>query len=74
MTYWVEYTYSYMFYNDAEDTWELYEDSDSHRVHCRKADIKKTIRKQLETGLQYETYKKLEIVIVDLYETTDCEV
>ncbi len=74
VTYWVEYTYKYKYWDSEENDWCDWEDSDAKRFHCPKKDIKKEVKKAVLEELSNEKYKDLSIEITDSYLTTDCEV
>ena len=74
-TWWVDYTFEYEYYDSETGEWESYCDYDAGRFKCTKKEIKKNVKKHIETyELQGEQYKNLVVTINDQYITTDCEV
>lgn len=77
-TYWVEYTYEYMYNNGDTGETEFETDYDSGRFTCRKRDIKKEVIKYIkEEWAEDPSIKAVEdvkVTITDCYETTECEI
>lgn len=74
VTYWVEYTFKYKYWDYEENDWCEEESFDAERFHCPKKDIKNEVRKAVLEDLAGEKIKDLVIEITDSYITTDCEV
>ena len=73
-TWWVEYSFSYLFWDNAEKKWEPWEDFDADRFQCLKKDIRKEVEQRVREDLSSEQFKDLKITITDCYITTDVEV
>ena len=75
VTYWVEYTFKYKYWDCVENEWYEEEDFDARRFHCPKKDIKKEVKKAVmeELELQGDKFKDIVIEITDSYITTDSE-
>lgn len=73
-TWWVEYTYTYEYWDSEENEWLEYDDCDADRFHCLKKDIKKEVEKRILEDLSGDKFRNLKINIYDKYITTDCEV
>lgn len=73
VTYWVEYTFKYKFWDEGENDWCDEESVDAERFHCPKKDIKSEVRKAVLADLEFEKIKDLKIDIIDYYITSDCE-
>ena len=69
ITYWVEYIY---YYEGVDMDGTIYQDSetDARRIRCRKKDILKELKKDIESE---EQIKVKDIKIIDCYPTTDYE-
>ena len=44
VTYWVEYTYKYKYWDSEENDWFDYEDCEARRFHCQKKRHKEIIK------------------------------
>ena len=77
-TYWVEYTYEYMYNDGITGEIEFVTDYDSGRFTCRKRNIKKEVIKRInEEWAEYPSIKAVEdfkVTITDSYETTEYEI
>ena len=77
-TYWVEYTYEYMYTNGITGEVEFVTDYGSGRFTCRKRDIKKEVIKRIkEEWAEDPGIKAVEdfkVTITDCYETTEYEI
>lgn len=76
VTYWVEYTFKYKYYDSVDKEWYEDEDFDARRFHCPKKEIKNEVRNAVmeELELQGDKFKDVIIQITDYYLTTDEEV
>ena len=73
-TWWVEFNYSYEYFDEEENKWFTEKMSDAKRFTCKKSTIKDNVEYWLAEELEFEDYKNLKITITDFYPTTDCEV
>lgn len=74
MTYWVEYEYSYHYWDTEERAWVAECGGDGARFHCRKKDVRKEVEKRIHEELEGEQIKNLKFEIYDMYPTTEYEI
>lgn len=51
VTYWVDYSFTYEYFDTEENDWVEYEDFDAGRFHCLKKHILGAVRSQIEKDL-----------------------
>ena len=73
-TWWVEFSYSYEYYDEEENKWFKENEFDAQRFTCKKDTIKENVEAWVIEELEFEDYKNLKIKITDFYPTTDSEV
>ena len=74
VTWWVDYSFTYEYFDTEENAWIEYEDFDAGRFHCLKKHIPGAVTAQVEKDLEGEQYRNLKVKINDSYQTTDVEV
>ena len=73
-TWWVEFTYTYEYWDCENQAWCPEESYDADRFHCLKKDIKKEVEKWINMELRGDKIRNLHINIDDQYMTTEYEV
>lgn len=74
-SWWVEYSYTWEYYDEETHEWLPDWDSNAMRFVCRKKDIKKTVTKHIkENEIDDENYRNLVVAVTDSYMTTPTEV
>ena len=74
-SWWVEYSWTYRWYNVEEKCWEEYDDFGSGRFTCTKKNLKKEVTDYIEKYELADTqYCDLKVSIDDAYMTTTEEV
>ena len=79
VTWWVEYTYKYRWWNYDERLWQEEEDSNAQRFFCREEEINDKVRTDIcdEIGEEDAEDSDVRLISFDVYDhyiTTDYEV
>lgn len=74
VTYWVDYCFTYEYFDDEEYDWQKFEDFGSGRFHCLRKHIPGAVFEHVAKELEGEKYRNLKVTINDFYITTDFEV